>query len=45
LYLQFKPVGQYYVTNNDLALFKVNEGMKLLLGTKVFGTGFPTLAR
>ena len=45
LNLTFKPVGQYYVGNINLALFKVNEILKKLRGTKVFGTGFPTLAR
>lgn len=43
--LNFKPVGSYFVGNINLALFKANQVLHKLKGTKVFGTGFPSLAR
>lgn len=43
--MEFKPVGQYYVGNINLALFKTNQILHKLVGTKVFGSGFPSLAR
>lgn len=39
----FSPAGDYYVNNIPLATFKINEVLSKLKGTKVFGTGFPTL--
>jgi hypothetical protein len=41
--MKFKPVGQFYVGDVDLAMFKANEVIKNLKGTKVFGTGFPII--
>ncbi len=43
--MDFKPVGKYYVGNINLALFKTNQVLHKLKGMKVFGTGFPSLAR
>lgn len=43
--MDFKPAGSYYVGNINLALFKTNQVLSKLKGTKVFGSGFPTLAR
>lgn len=43
--MEFKPAGQFYVTNINLALFKANQVLQKLRGLHVFGTGFPSLAR
>lgn len=43
--MEFRPVGSYFVTNINLALFKAHEVMKKMVGSKVFGTGFPSLAK
>ncbi len=43
--LEFRPVGNYYVTNINLALFKAHEVMRKMVGSKVFGTGFPSLPK
>lgn len=41
----FAPVGNYYVTDPNLAVFKINMGLRSLLKYRVFGSGFPTWPR
>ena len=43
--LSFEPVGNYFVNNIDLALYKANSAMKSLINMYTFGTGFPTMPR
>lgn len=45
LNLSFEPVGSFFVSNIPLALYKVNQAMKKLANTFVFGTDFPTVPR
>lgn len=45
LNLSFKPVGDFYVNNLNLAMFKVDQILHKLKGQKVFGTGFPSIPR
>lgn len=41
----FIPVGNYYVTDPQLATFKINMALRSLVGYRVFGSGFPTWPR
>lgn len=41
--MEFKPVGDFYVTNLNLALFKANEVLDRLKKNRVFGTGYPLI--
>ena len=43
--MSFKPVGDFYVNNLNLAMFKVDQILQKLKGQRVFGTGFPSIAR
>lgn len=43
--LSFKPVNNFIVTNMNLALFKATQILKKNLNWRVFGSGFPSLAR
>jgi hypothetical protein len=38
-------VGSYFVSNINLAMYKVNAAMKSLINMFTFGTGFPTMPR
>lgn len=43
--LSFQPVGNYFVNNLNLAMFKANSVLRRLANTYTFGTGFPTIPR
>ena len=43
--MSFEPVGDFHVSNINLAMFKANQILHKLKGVKVFGTGFPSLPR
>lgn len=43
--LTFEPVGSYFVSNINLAMFKANSIMNRLKDTYTFGTGYPTIIR
>lgn len=44
--MSFMPVADFPPPPNiNLAMFKVNQILQKLKGVKVFGSGFPTLAR
>jgi hypothetical protein len=43
--LSFQPVGNYFVNNLNLAMFKANSVLRRLANTYTFGTGFPTIQR
>jgi hypothetical protein len=43
--LSFQPVGNYFVSNLNLAMFKANSVLRRLANTYTFGTGFPTIPR
>jgi hypothetical protein len=43
--LSFEPVGSFFVSNINLAMFKANSVMKGLMNTETFGTGYPTIHR
>jgi len=43
--LSFQPVGNYFVNNLNLAMFKANSVLRKLANTYTFGTGFPTISR
>lgn len=43
--MSFEPVGNYFVSNINLAMFKANSVIKNLFNTYTFGTGFPTITR
>lgn len=43
--LSFQPVGNYFVNNLNLAMFKANSVLRRLANTYTFGTGFPTMHR
>jgi hypothetical protein len=45
LNLSFEPVGSYFVSNIQLAMFKANSVIKNIKDTFTFGTGFPTIVR
>lgn len=45
LNLSFEPVGQYYVNNIKLAMFKAVSVLNNIKNTYTFGTGFPSLPR
>lgn len=45
LNMSFEPVGSYFVSNINLAMFKANSVLKSLFNTYTFGTGFPTIPR
>lgn len=45
LSLSFRPVGDFYVSNLKLAMFKTTEVLHKLRNQRVFGTGFPSIAR
>ena len=42
--ISFKPVGDFYVGNYNLALWKATEVIKKMHNTKVFGDGYPNIA-
>ena len=43
--LSFEPVGNYYVTDLQLATFRADRILSKLVDTFTFGTGFPTVHR
>ena len=43
--LDFEPVGDYYVNNNDLAMLKANRVIQTVINSETFGTGFPTMTQ
>jgi len=43
--LSFEPVGNYYVTNLDLAMWKAGRIFRKIVNTYTFGTDFPTITR
>ena len=43
--LSFQPVGNFYVGNIDLAMWKANRILQKIANTYTFGTDFPTIAR
>lgn len=45
LNMSFEPVGSFFVSNINLAMFKANSVLKSLFNTYTFGTGFPTITR
>lgn len=43
--LSFEPVGNFFVSNSDLAMWKANRIFQKIVNTYTFGTDFPTIAR
>ena len=43
--ISIDPVGNFFVNNKDLFLFKAQKVFRRLIGSPVFGNGFPTIAR
>lgn len=43
--ISFEPVGNFYVTNFQLAQYRAEKVLSKVVGTKTFGSGFPTIAR
>ena len=43
--LDFEPVGNYYINNNDLAMLKANSVIQTVINSETFGTGFPTMTQ
>lgn len=43
--LSFEPVGNFFVSNFDLAYWKANRIVQKIVNTYTFGTDFPTMQR
>lgn len=43
--LSFQPIGNFFVSNFDLAYWKANRIVQKLANTFTFGTDFPTIQR
>jgi hypothetical protein len=43
--MSFEPVGSYFVSNIDLAMYKAKSAIRQIINTFTFGTGFPTIPR
>ena len=43
--LSYEPVGNYFISNKDLAIWKANKILQKVVDTYTFGTDFPTIVR